>query len=106
MRLMRSGVAGATLSSLLGNDDERKECLIRYLLDLSSGGFATENPLADSTEQYQGSVLTQPPRAPAKASPALRDAEGVLSVGPTPSKFRRTDDAENGPVSLRICHLR
>ena len=99
MRLMRSGVAGATVTSLLGNDDERKECLIRYLLDPSSGGFVTENenPLADSTEQYQGSALTQPPRDPIKASPVLRDAEGVLSVGPTPSKFRRLDDAENGP---------
>ena len=50
MRLMRSSVAGATLSSLLGNGDERKECLIGYLLDPSSGGFVIENPLSDSTE--------------------------------------------------------
>ena len=76
-------------------------CLMR-----SGVAGANESPAARSTGQHRSSTSsavaepTQPPRAPAKASPALRGAEGALStsdaMGPTPSKFRRTDRAGNG----------
>ena len=64
MHFTLPGVAGATLSSLLGNDDERKECLIRYLLDPSSGGFV----IGTHSQTPQNSIRQRPDAAAACSS--------------------------------------